>query len=307
MHEPKLSRNEAVEQLFLWARDTERGLCRAEFVTEPSRREVERALAVRLATEGIPLQRIEIPSVLSPADLGRYLTNRLAGLAPGVVSITGLATLFPPGVDIERALGPLGSYRELLATPPLRQIWWMPTVFARHFVRAVPDLDSWFLFGIRLEEGSRGREQIRERGARPSPPGPPRRRSGWDAEDDEGDLGREGAAQATQAEVASATSGTGSSAHAERRYDQAERAFRLAYRQWEKAVGAEHPEVAATLVNLGKVYLDTGRLEEAEHALRRAEALLSKALGKLHPRTRQAQELLDQTREVRGTFQPDGG
>ena len=65
----------------------------------------------------------------------------------------------------------------------------------------------------------------------------------------------------------------------------AEAAYRRALALDERALGAEHPDVAEDLSLLGALLADAGRAAEAEAAYRRALAVLEKALGPEHPET----------------------
>ena len=51
----------------------------------------------------------------------------------------------------------------------------------------------------------------------------------------------------------------------------------------EKALGPEHPNVAATLQGLAVLYLAQGRYAQAEPLYRRSLAIMEKALGPEHP------------------------
>ena len=78
--------------------------------------------------------------------------EQLTALESGAVSIAGFATVFSAGIPLEDALQVFNFNRENLARPNLCQIWWMPSSFAERFVRAVPDLNSWFLVRLHLTE-----------------------------------------------------------------------------------------------------------------------------------------------------------
>ncbi len=55
----------------------------------------------------------------------------------------------------------------------------------------------------------------------------------------------------------------------------------------EKALGPEHPQVAAGLNNLALLYKTQGKYTEAEPLYRRALAIVEKALGPEHPNAAQ--------------------
>jgi tetratricopeptide (TPR) repeat protein/energy-coupling factor transporter ATP-binding protein EcfA2 len=82
----------------------------------------------------------------------RDLIDDLNSLPAGVVSVSGFATAFLNGTPLVDSLRILNFHRENLARPPLRQIWWMPASLVEEFIRAVPDLDSWFMLRLHLTE-----------------------------------------------------------------------------------------------------------------------------------------------------------
>ena len=51
----------------------------------------------------------------------------------------------------------------------------------------------------------------------------------------------------------------------------------------EKALGKDHPDVAASLNNLAFLYYSQGKYDEAEPLFKRSLAIAEKALGKDHP------------------------
>ena len=126
-----------------------------EFDSEPARLQAVESLRLALAEAGLPLHEISLPTGRRPSQLVRELIGQLSAISDGVVSITGFASAFSDPNSLQDALQVLNFNRELLAQPALRQIWWMPTGFAEAFIRAVQDLDSWFLVRLHLKE-SRG-------------------------------------------------------------------------------------------------------------------------------------------------------
>ena len=138
-------------RLEVWAQHAPRGLARVRFDSEFARLAVVRLLADRLGVEEIPVHEIALPPRRSPAETVRTLIDRLSGLEPGVASISGFATAFPVDglVDFLRVLN---FSRERLADFPLRQIWWLPDGLLDAFLRVAPDLNSWFLVRLDLDE-----------------------------------------------------------------------------------------------------------------------------------------------------------
>ena len=66
-------------------------------------------------------------------------------------------------------------------------------------------------------------------------------------------------------------------------YEEAEPLYQRSLAISEKALGPDHPEVAATLNNLAGLYRSQGRYEEAEPLYQRDLAISEKALGPDHP------------------------
>ncbi|HEV8715352.1 MAG TPA: FxSxx-COOH system tetratricopeptide repeat protein [Candidatus Binatia bacterium] len=141
-----------VARLTLWNRRAPKGLARVEFDSEFARKRVINGLRLALAEAGIPFHEIDLPVHKPAPQVVRELVDQLNTLVPGVVSITGFATVFPDETSLEDSLRIFNFNREELARPALRQIWWMPTHFAEKFIRAVPDLNSWFMIRLRLTE-----------------------------------------------------------------------------------------------------------------------------------------------------------
>jgi tetratricopeptide (TPR) repeat protein len=71
--------------------------------------------------------------------------------------------------------------------------------------------------------------------------------------------------------------------YARANYTQAEPLYQRALTIREKALGLEHPEVAASLNNLAELYRTQGQYEKAEPLYQRALAIREKALGPDHP------------------------
>jgi tetratricopeptide (TPR) repeat protein len=69
------------------------------------------------------------------------------------------------------------------------------------------------------------------------------------------------------------------------RYEEAEPLHQRALAIWEKALGPDHPDTAASLNNLAALYHNQGRYGEAEPLYQRALTIREKALGPDHPNT----------------------
>jgi len=68
----------------------------------------------------------------------------------------------------------------------------------------------------------------------------------------------------------------------------------------ERALGASHPEVAASVIGLAIVYDSQGKYADAEALHKRALAIREKALGKDHPQVAKLLEILRITKQSLG-------
>lgn len=142
----------AVAHLSLWSRRSGSGLARVDYSCEHAVSRCVQRLREDLTADGVAFHEFRLPTGLTPERIARLWIERLRAFTAGVVSVTGFAEAFTAGPGLEDELLKLNYYRERLAEYPLRQIWWMPADFADHFLRAAPDLNSWFTKRVRLEE-----------------------------------------------------------------------------------------------------------------------------------------------------------
>ena len=149
--------DDTVANLLLWGSRPGSGLARVDYRSEHSARRCLEQLRQGFPARGLAFNEFRLPSSLTPARLARFWIDKLHSLATGVVSVTGFAEAFSAGPGLEDELVTLNYYRERLAESPLRQIWWMPTGFAEHFLRAAPDLNSWFTKRLQLLEMVEGK------------------------------------------------------------------------------------------------------------------------------------------------------
>ena len=150
---PSGSSGDIRDRLLLWCKRAESGFARVEFTDESVRQRVVAEMGPALSAANIPLHEISLPTGFEPARLVADLLRQLELLSPGVVSIDGFATALTAEPErLQSALYYFNFSRERLGKTHQRQIWWMPQHFADAFVKAVPDLDSWFLVRLRLTE-----------------------------------------------------------------------------------------------------------------------------------------------------------
>jgi hypothetical protein len=144
--------SEVTRRLLLWARRRVPVLLRVEFIDELARKQVVRNLKAELQNTEVPVHEIELPTD-RPDGLAQWLVEKLEKLAPGVVSIDGFAIALPEkDPDLERALSALNLRREVFASLPLCQIWWMPEHIIDLFAGRISDLNSWFRLRATLSQ-----------------------------------------------------------------------------------------------------------------------------------------------------------
>ncbi len=142
---------DTVAHLAVWARNAPRGFAHVEYHSEYARAEADRRLGEILHREEIPYHHVDLPVRVTPSQAGWHLLENLEKIESGVVSITGFATAV---VEEDRRdfLAILSVRREVLAELGLRQIWWLTTDFCEALMHIAPDLDSWFMVRLRIEE-----------------------------------------------------------------------------------------------------------------------------------------------------------
>ena len=139
-------------RLLRWGRIAPSGLARVEYISDTSQMAALRRLHDEYQQANIPFTEIALPSRKSAAEQIYFLRARLAQIKSGVVSITGFTYAFPEDTPLLESLRVLNFNRENLADFPLRQIWWMPRDFTQMFRQSIPDLNSWFIIKLRLDE-----------------------------------------------------------------------------------------------------------------------------------------------------------
>ena len=144
--------DDTLARLLAWSRRAPRGLARVEFYSEFARVRVVDGLRRSLDLADTAFHEIDLPASTDAAHLVHTLVDQLTSLAPGVVSVAGFATALPDKHSLVDSLRVFNFNRENIAQPHLRQIWWIPGDFTQEFIRAVPDLNSWFLVRLHLTE-----------------------------------------------------------------------------------------------------------------------------------------------------------
>jgi tetratricopeptide (TPR) repeat protein len=142
---------DTVAMLAIWARPAAHGFARVEYHSEYARAEADRRLGEALLREEVPYHHVELPVRVTPSQAGRYLLEHLEAIESGAVSITGFATAVAEE-DRREFLAILSVRREVLAEFGLCQIWWLTPAFLDAMIGIAPDLDSWFMTRLHLEE-----------------------------------------------------------------------------------------------------------------------------------------------------------
>lgn len=139
-------------RLALWGTRASKGLARVEFSSDFSRRKVDALVRDACDAKRVPFYSIELPQDTPAPEIVTYLKEQMSPLSHGLVSITGWETAFPPAVDLLDSLRVLNYNRENLAQFPLCQIWWMTGPFTDAVIQNIPDLASWFIVRLTLQE-----------------------------------------------------------------------------------------------------------------------------------------------------------
>src|ERR1039458_4278051 len=159
-----------VERLTYWCSPRERGLARVEWDSVYARQEVIDRLRPALVDLGVSLVEIDLPPGEDGYKTAVGLVDKLRSSCGSVASITGIEWAFPEGGNKLDTLAVLSFQREILASLPVRQIWWVPSSATERFILGVPDLDSGFSLRLYLTEmpPQSGRKVVGHAGARAS-------------------------------------------------------------------------------------------------------------------------------------------
>src|ERR1022692_2030511 len=140
------------ERLRYWCTLHDRGLARVEWDSVYARQEVVNRLKLAMGNSGVSLVEIDLPPGEDGYKTAVGLVDKLRSSCGSVASITGIEWAFPEGGNKLDTLAVLSFQREILASLPVRQIWWVPSSATERFILGVPDLDSWFSLRLHLTE-----------------------------------------------------------------------------------------------------------------------------------------------------------
>jgi tetratricopeptide (TPR) repeat protein len=141
-----------VNRLGRWVERADHGLTRVEYDFEPARNRAEKALESRATQAGIPFHSVNLAPTKENDEADQVILkwiDRTKEFKPGVVSVQGFAVL---AIHDPRVVYALNYFRDALARPGLRQVWWMPRSFADKLIQQAPDLNSWFAMKLELSE-----------------------------------------------------------------------------------------------------------------------------------------------------------
>ena len=288
--------SEVTRRLLLWARRRVPVLLRVEFIDELARKQVVRNLKAELQNTEVPVHEIELPTD-RPDGLAQWLVEKLEKLAPGVVSIDGFAIALPEkDPDLERALSALNLRREVFASLPLCQIWWMPEHIIDLFAGRISDLNSWFRLRATLSQ------QVPAVAGEPSGrilSDLPTQSLGLDrvaslSQDERNIRAKELKGLLVEIQAPSEDqrdfvherrllSALSVILHVQAQYKEEEPLLLRLLTIDEVSFGKDHPKVATRLNNLAQLYKATNRLKEAEPLLQRVVKIFEKSLGENHP------------------------
>ncbi|MBW8035331.1 MAG: tetratricopeptide repeat protein [Planctomycetes bacterium] len=287
---------EVTQGLLLWAKRRVPVLLRVEFIDELARKQVVQNLKKELQTIEIPVHEIELPA-LRHDELAQWLTEELEKLPPGVASINGFATALPDkDPQLQQSLSAINLRREVFASFPLCQIWWMPQYRIDMFAGRINDLNSWFRLRAKLTEtvsvlpSGHDIQFLSETTMQPlglkSIAGLSHDERSQRIEELEHLLSKIQSVPENQRDLSNEKRLLKSLAeifYVQAQYNKIEPLLRRLLSINEASFGPDHPDVALSLNNLAQLLQDTNRLDEAEPLMRRALAIDEASFGADHP------------------------
>ncbi len=287
---------QVTQRLLLWAQRRAPVLLRVEFVDELARKQVVQNLKDELQNNEIPVHEIELPTD-QPDDLGQWLVEKLEKLPPGVASIDGFALALPENdPELQRALYALNLRREVFASFPLCQIWWMPQHIIEQFAGRISDLNSWFRLRASLTQlvpavpsessGQILTDMITQTIGLERVAGLSQNERDSRSKELKNLLLEIQATPENQRDIAQESrilSALVEILHIQAQYNEEEPLMLRLLAIDEAAFGSEHTIVASRLNNLALLYKATNQLKEAEPLMKRALKIDEAALGKDHP------------------------
>lgn len=277
---------DTVSRIVLWSRYADHGFIRAIFDDGRARDVAIDQLEERLVKHGVSFHRLDMPVAANSDNLSLRLSDELARLGPGVVSLTGFELSLPvSGPALESALLALNSRRENFSFPGQHTIWWFPRHIAQALIREHRDLNSWFLRRVELTEvlstpvelkhASMNHEAIRLSNAAAYAEAEPLLR----------ELLASGEAQygSDSLQLTPYLVNLATLLRQTNRFSESETLFRRALRLQEEHSGPSHGDIAFTLSGLASVLQDTSRFAEGEQLFRRALAIDEASHGPNHP------------------------
>lgn len=145
-----------------WARHSGQGLARVDYHSELSKSLV----LSELGKAGIPVREVFLEDTELANQLAALIASIRAARSPGggpvLVSIDWWR--LRPGItarheDLAEAARVLNLHRETFAEAGGNQVWWMSPAMRNEVIYAAPDLDSWFVQKLSIEDPRSGAER----------------------------------------------------------------------------------------------------------------------------------------------------
>ena len=136
-----------VYRLARWAVNAPDGIAYVAYDSPDERTAVEARILREVQTKGLTVERLDLSAATTVADAIATLTKKIRETKADLLSVSGFTGFL-------RTLGddwtPFNYRREEWFDTPIRQIWWVPSVYDAVFARRAPDLYAWFLVRERL-------------------------------------------------------------------------------------------------------------------------------------------------------------
>jgi hypothetical protein len=134
---------EVTERLRSWCIQRDPGLARVEWDSVYTRQDVVDRLKRTLSNSGISVIEMGLPPGEAAEKTVTELIEKLRTVSGSVVSITGIEWAFPERGNPLETLVALSFKREILASLPVHQIWWVPSSLTERFILAWISTDNY--------------------------------------------------------------------------------------------------------------------------------------------------------------------
>lgn len=138
---------EVYRRLSLWCQQAPDGMARVNYSSSFAKAQVMDLLRLSLKEKGIRLLEISLQVLENERELIQSVIEQIRSLKEGVVSLDAISIQ-----NGEAILQQLDLFREQIALPDIRQIWWIHPLMVNYLISRFPDLDSWFIWKLNLNE-----------------------------------------------------------------------------------------------------------------------------------------------------------